>query len=172
MTRIQDTPVRNRDGTVLSQTVEYALRAVVLLASEPDTPKTVANVAAKTLVPPAYLAKILRGLTRAGLVASRRGLGGGVTLVRPPEQITIKDVVDAVEPLQRIRSCPLGLKSHGVQLCPLHARLDSALASVEAAFSGTTLAEIIAEPTASQPLCDFPSQRPVTGRQALPIHSE
>jgi len=40
-------------------------------------------------------------------------------------------VVDVVEPVQRIRSCPLGLKSHGVSLCPLHQRLDAAMESVE-----------------------------------------
>jgi hypothetical protein len=65
-----------------------------------------------------------------------------------------------VDPIQRIRVCPLGLKSHGVRLCPLHKRLDDALAQVEKAFSDTTLAEILAEPSKSVPLCDFPRMRP------------
>ena len=49
------------------------------------------------------------------------------------------------------------LKSHGVRLCPLHKRIDDAMATVETAFKNTTLAEILAEPTASKPLCDFPA---------------
>jgi Rrf2 family nitric oxide-sensitive transcriptional repressor len=139
---------------VLSDTVEYALRAVVLLASEPDEPMTTAAIAERTQVPAAYLAKILQGLTREGIVRSQRGVGGGVTLAKPAEKLTILEVVNAVEPLQRIKSCPLKLRSHGVKLCPLHRRLDNALASMEAAFAATTLAEVIAEPTESKPLCD------------------
>jgi DNA-binding IscR family transcriptional regulator len=71
-------------------------------------------------------------------------------------QITIWDVVQAVEPFQRIRQCPLGLDAHRVRLCPLHQRLDDALATIEAAFRQTTLAEVLAEPTSSKPLCGFP----------------
>jgi hypothetical protein len=48
-----------------------------------------------------------------------------------------------------------------VRLCPLHKRLDNALALVEDAFRKTTLAEVLAEPTASVPLCNFPSGAPV-----------
>ena len=69
------------------------------------------------------------------------------------------EIVNAVEPLGRIRECPLGLAAHGVRLCPLHKRLDNALAMVEDAFRQTTLAEILAEPTRSRPLCDFPSHK-------------
>ena len=65
-------------------------------------------------------------------------------------------MVNAVEPIQRIKTCPLGLAAHGVRLCPLHRRLDDALAPVEEAFGETTLAEVLAEPTESVPLCDFP----------------
>jgi DNA-binding IscR family transcriptional regulator len=73
--------------------------------------------------------------------------------------LTILEVVNAVEPIGRIRECPLGLAAHGARLCPLHKRLDNALAMVEAAFRRTTLAEILAEPTKSRPLCEFPSVR-------------
>ena len=82
-----------------------------------------------------------------------------MTLAKPAEKITILQVVNAVEPIQRIRTCPLGLAAHGVRLCPLHRRLDNALASVEAAFEHTTLAEILAEPTGSVPLCPFPNTK-------------
>lgn len=140
---------------MLSQTVEYALRAMVYLAGQ-DGARTTDQVARATRVPKAYLSKVLQGLGRAGLVHSQRGLGGGMTLTRPAEALTILEVVNAVEPIGRIRTCPLGLTSHGVRLCPLHRRLDDALAMVEQAFGATTLAEVLADPSPSIPLCEFP----------------
>jgi len=141
---------------MLSQSVEYALRAVVYLAGQSPRARTTAEMAAATRVPPAYLSKIVQGLVRGGVLKSQRGIGGGVSLVKKPDELTILEVVNAVDPIQRIKYCPLGLAGHGVRLCPLHARLDRALASVESAFAGTTLAEVLAEPTSSVPLCDFP----------------
>jgi Rrf2 family protein len=144
---------------MFSQTVEYALRAVVFLANDPATGRTTEQIATATKVPQAYLSKVMQQLAAAGLVRAQRGIGGGFTLLKLPEKLSILEVVNAVEPLQRIRTCPLGLASHGVKLCPLHKRMDDALASVEAAFASTTLAEILAEPTESVPLCEFPPQK-------------
>jgi len=98
----------------------------------------------------------LQSLTRAGLVQAQRGVRGGFVLARSPEELTVLEVVKAVDPIQRIKACPLGLKAHGVRLCPLHKRLDDAMAQVERAFADSTLAEILAEPTKSVPLCEFP----------------
>jgi len=145
------------ETTMLSQTVEYALRAVAHLASEAPQPLTTEQIAGTTRVPKAYLSKVLQALVRGGIVHSQRGVGGGMTLTRSPRNITILDVVNAVDPINRITSCPLGLAAHGVRLCPLHRRLDNALAQVENAFRKTTLAEVLAEPSASVPLCEFPS---------------
>ena len=142
---------------MLSQTVEYALRAAVHLAQEAPQACTTDQIAAATRVPRAYLSKVLQALVRGGIVQSQRGLGGGMTLARSTDQVTILEVVNAVEPLQRIRTCPLELAAHGVRLCPLHRRLDNALAMVEKAFAGSTLAEILAEPSRSVPLCPFPN---------------
>jgi len=142
---------------MFSQTVEYALRAIVHLADQNPNPRTTQQIAEITKVPQAYLSKVLQALNRGGLIKSQRGIGGGMTLVRPPEELTILEVVNAVDPIQRITTCPLGLSSHGIKLCPLHRRLDNALAMVEEAFAHTTLAEVLEEPTNSVPLCEFPS---------------
>jgi Rrf2 family nitric oxide-sensitive transcriptional repressor len=144
---------------MFSQTVEYALRAVVHLAYESPDARTTDQIAAATKVPKAYLAKTLHNLVKKGVLRSQRGLGGGMTLAAPPEQLTILDVVNAVEPIRRIVTCPLDLPTHGVRLCPLHKRMDAALAAVEAAFGGTTLAEVLSEPTDSVPLCDGTPQK-------------
>ncbi len=143
---------------MFSQTVEYALRAVVHLADRAPAARTTDQIAAATRVPEAYLSKVLQELCHAGILHSKRGRGGGVTLAKEPSEMTILEVVNAVEPIGRIRQCPLGLAAHGVRLCPLHRRLDNALAMVETAFRETTLAEILAEPARSRPLCGFPSR--------------
>jgi Rrf2 family protein len=142
---------------MFSQRVEYALRAMVHLAYESPAPRTIGQIARATRVPPAYLAKVLQGLVQAGLLQSQRGVGGGFSLAQAPAELTILAVVNAVDPIRRIQTCPLGLAAHGVRLCPLHRRLDNALALVENAFRKTTLAEVLAEPSSSVPLCEFPA---------------
>lgn len=140
---------------MFSQTVEYALRAIVYLAGQDDA-RTTQQIAAVTKVPPAYLAKVLQNLSRFDLVRSQRGLHGGFSLGKSATDLTIWEVVQAVEPIRRIRECPLELESHKSKLCPLHTKLDEALAQIELAFTSTTIAEILAEPTTSKPLCPFP----------------
>jgi Rrf2 family protein len=139
---------------MFSQTVDYALRAVTHLAYKAPTSQTTEQIADATMVPKAYLSKVLQGLVRAGLVNSQRGIGGGMTLTKTPAQMTILEVVNAVEPLNRFATCPLGIQTHGVRLCPLHRKLDSALALVESAFASTSLEQLLSEPSWSKPLCD------------------
>lgn len=112
-----------------------------------------ATIAEITRVPPGYLAKVLQTLRKAGLVDSRRGLGGGFRLVRPAEEVTVLEVVNAVDPIKRIHRCPLGIDSHGTNLCPLHRRLDDATGLVEQSFASTTIAELLSAPGRSAPLC-------------------
>lgn len=138
---------------MISQSVEYALRAVVTIAQYNGQPCTVQQIAAIARIPAPYLSKLMRGLVRVELVRSQRGVHGGFVLAKPPSELTLWDVVDAVEPFQRIRSCPLGIQSHSLTLCPLHRRLDAAMASVEEQFRNTTVADILADPLGANPLC-------------------
>ena len=144
---------------MFSQTVEYALRAVVFLADHSPKACTTDEIAIATKVPKPYLSKVLQNLGRNRIVRSQRGIGGGISLVKSPDQLTILEVVNAVEPIERIVVCPLGLKSHGKHLCPLHRRVDDALATVEKSFRDTTLAELLSEPTTSHPLCEEPPKK-------------
>lgn len=128
---------------MFSQTVEYAFRAMVNLAAlDPERSASSEAIAARTSVPPSYLSKVLRDLVRAGLVVSQRGPNGGFALARAPREISLLDVVAAVDPIRRIVECPLGNPDH-VRLCPLHARLDRSLDQIECEFRATTLAEIL-----------------------------
>ncbi len=144
---------------MFSQTTEYALRAIVWLAAHSAEPQTTLQIAAATRVPAGYLSKVLQALGRAHLVNSQRGLYGGFTLTRPAKTIRVLEVVNAVDPIRRIETCPLGLKSHGKELCALHRRLDDAIAHIENAFSESTIADLLAEPSTSQPLCEIPEYK-------------
>lgn len=130
---------------MISQTAEYALRAIVHLAERAGAPQTTQQIAQVTCVPAGYLAKVMQGLSRMGLVKAQRGLHGGFTLAVPAEELTVLDVVQAVDPVQRIKSCPLGIEGHQT-LCPLHSRLDDAAAMVEKALGASTIAELLLEP--------------------------
>ncbi len=145
---------------MFSQTAEYALRAMVCLAQNPEKSLTSQDLAQVTQVPAGYLSKVLHALVRGQLILSRRGVGGGFVLARPADTITILDVLNVVDPMQRITTCPLGLKSHGKHLCPLHRKLDDAMALTEQAFAQTSLAALVAEPTRSTPLCEAAAPRP------------
>lgn len=127
---------------MFSQTVEYALRAMMYLAGLDGEPVTSERIAGSTRVPPRYLSKVMRDLVRGGLVDSYRGRGGGFVLAAPPAEITILDVVSSVEPIQRIHKCPLDNPDHS-QLCPLHRRLDDALGQIECSLRQTTLAQML-----------------------------
>lgn len=138
---------------MLSQTVEYALRAMVCLANSPQASQTRTQLVEQTQVPKAYLAKVMQDLCRAGLAIAQRGKHGGFMLAKPSEEITLLDVVDSVEPLRRIEHCPLNIRSHGTRLCPLHRRVDEAAAALIALFGDVTLARVVAEKSGSIPLC-------------------
>lgn len=139
---------------MFSQTVEYALRAIVHLARQPEAIQTTAQIANATQVPAPYLSKVLQTLTRDGLVEVRRGVNGGYLLGKSPDELTIYEVVQCVDPILRIRTCPLELASHRKRLCSLHAKMDSALESIETVFRTTTLTELMTSPNPSVPLCN------------------
>lgn len=147
---------------MFSQTVEYALRAMVFLAGEPfeeEVAKNSQQIAHATKVPHAYLSKVLKLLAEAELISSQRGMGGGFMLRRNPSELTILEIVDAVEAIQRIDYCPLGLPSHGKNLCRLHQQMDHALGCVQQALSQSTLADILADPNPCIPLVDTVATR-------------
>ena len=141
---------------MISQTAEYALRAIVYLADQDGIPCTTAQIAKTTLVPAGYLAKVMQSLSRAGVVKSQRGLNGGFTLTRSSKDLSILTVVNAVDPIRRFPECPLGIPNHGRRLCPLHHRLDEAAAVGEKTFEQTSVADLLTVPRTRKPLCRFP----------------
>ncbi|MFG0246975.1 MAG: RrF2 family transcriptional regulator [Phycisphaerales bacterium JB052] len=139
---------------MLSQTTEYALRAMSCLAYMPDDLVSTAELADVTHVPMNYLAKVLQSLAKADLITGRRGVGGGYRLARPASDISMLDVINAINPIERITECPLKLENHTGKLCPLHSRLDEAAQSIIDRFGGISLHDMLAEDPTTRPLCN------------------
>jgi Rrf2 family protein len=154
---------------MISQTAEYALRIVVYLAAQDGKPVVTRDIALGTLIPEGYLAKVLQQLARAGVVRSQRGLHGGFALATDPEQLTVYDVLQVVDPIRRITACPLGLPAHSNTLCPLHRRLDDAAQLVERAFRQSSIAQLLREPATSTPLCDTSRPRARDRARRVPL---
>ncbi len=83
---------------MVSQTSLYALRAVLYLASTGGGPVVAQDISESTGVPKGYLHKILRRLGKAGILHAHRGVGGGYELVNPPAELSVGEVLKAIEP--------------------------------------------------------------------------
>ena len=139
---------------MISQTSEYALRAVICLAQHPDELHTATKIAKLTKVPDPYLSKVLLMLAKHEVVTSKKGLHGGYGLAHSPDKITLWTIINAVDPIKRIKSCPLKLESHGTHLCQLHKRVNDSINMIAELFKTSTVAMILDQPTKSIPLCE------------------
>lgn len=131
---------------MFSQTVEYALRAVVCLATDEERMVGVAEISETMDVPAGYLVKVLQHLVRANIVNSKRGKGGGFELATAASEISMLDVINAVDPIKRIKTCPLNLPAHCKKLCPLHSKLDASYAEMEATYIDSFVSDLVDKP--------------------------
>lgn len=127
---------------MISQTAEYALRAVVCLTTANGVPRTRQDLSDEGKIPLDYLTRVMQKLSEHDIVSIKRGPGGGYLIKASPESLTVLDVVTAVDSIPRIEHCPLGIAEHKA-LCPLHAKLDEAAALVEAAFEETRIIDLL-----------------------------
>ena len=116
---------------------DYALLAIFDLACRNSAkPERIADIASRQKIPQKFLELILAGLRQAGLVESRRGADGGYLLARPPESITVGDVLRAVDgPAGKSRS----RRKPDTPLSDMWRSVDSAVSSV---VDHTTFAEL------------------------------
>lgn len=129
---------------MISQTVEYALRALVFLAKNNDSSITTQQIAKSTEVPLSYLRKIMQLLGKAHLVESQRGKNGGFELSLAAEKITILSIINAIDPIRPMTHCPLKIsKTPCKALCPLHKMLQEVALSVEHKFSMIFLGDLV-----------------------------
>ena len=96
--------------------IEYALRAMIYLADDPEGLARGVEIAQREQIPKYFLEKVIRDLMRRGLVRARRGPGGGYQLARAPEVISFRDIIEAVEGPITLNVCVDG--SSACQLKP------------------------------------------------------
>lgn len=128
----------------LTRQGDYAIRTVFALAEVEGELLTQKEIAARQEIPEAFLAKIAQLLSRAGLVSTTRGAGGGMVLARPAAEITLKDVVEAVEGPFALNLCLQGPGSCSRQsFCVIHPVWAEAQAAMLAVLDGVTFAELV-----------------------------
>jgi Rrf2 family transcriptional regulator, iron-sulfur cluster assembly transcription factor len=128
---------------------EYGVLGLMCLARRPvGSVVMIDEVSREEHIPKSFAAKIFQSLVRAGLVRSNRGTGGGFTLMRAPEKITVLDVIEAIEgkiALQRCMTEPTACEhSAGCALCGL---FEQAQDRVKDVFSQTSLADLLKKHT-------------------------
>lgn len=142
---------------MLSQTAEYALRAVAALAPSAGQLVPTTDLAKLADVPPPYLAKVLQQLASAKLIRGRRGVGGGYTLNRPAEEINLLEVVTAVGPLREARTGQqIMALADGLHV--LHELIDGSADVLRRRLEGTSVADVARQETAAHP--DSPAAAP------------
>jgi len=120
---------------------DYAARALLSLAlHEVDHPTSVKEIAERTNLPQPYLEQILLQVKGAGIVRSKRGVGGGYVLARPPAEISLAEIVAAVEgPL----STPVGAHDHCEGHCVLQDIWTCVSDDTQRLLEGFTLANLV-----------------------------
>lgn len=128
----------------LSVTTGYAIKALMCLESGDCVPRHVSDIARCTGVPRAYLAKILNSLARQGLVQTKRGYHGGISLAGTAEDISLLQVVEAVEGDQWLGECLLGMNGcDALAICPTHDFWSRIRQEITEELRKTTLAMLI-----------------------------
>ncbi|NOG54969.1 MAG: Rrf2 family transcriptional regulator [Planctomycetes bacterium] len=138
---------------MLSTTSEYALRIMIALTEAGGDSMTTEQIGNFTNVPVDYAGKVLQWLGRAQLVRGRRGRGGGFKLSCDPNATSLLDIVNVIDPLQRITSCPLERDQHKDKLCALHRRIDEVIAQLEDSLRSMTLTSVVEEGDGEPSLC-------------------
>lgn len=150
---------------MLSQTAEYALRAVLHIASAPDRPVSVAEIADALAVPRNYLSKTLHQLSRAGIVNPTFGPGGGYRLVRPAAEITLDAVLAPFDETGGERHCLLGrTRCSDADPCLAHRHWKDISAQIHHFFQTMTIAKLLEPEHAESPLLSAARQRPAPMR--------
>lgn len=127
----------------LSQSVGYAIRALARVEGGGGSSK-IREVAKVSGVPAAYLAKLVVRLGEVGVLDSKRGIGGGTRLARAAEEISLLEIVEAIEG-EKARQCLIGLSEcNDEQACPVHGYWVKRSEEIRRVLAATKLSDVIA----------------------------
>jgi Rrf2 family protein len=129
----------------ISRRTDYGVRVILDLATLPERERSsTQEIAERQNIPSPFLAKIISQLALSGLVSTYRGAGGGVKLARPPAEISLLEVIEALEGPIRLNRC---LIQPGAcprdQDCPVHDVWATAQAQLSNLLEGTTFDDLL-----------------------------
>ncbi len=135
---------------MMSRTGAHAVTALIVLAElGPKQYAGAADVAARISAPRNYLGKLLKRLAETGLLESQKGKGGGFRLARDPSSISLFEIIDPIEHLDRWEGCFLGRPECSAQnRCSVHEKWQHVRQQYLAFLRETTLAELTQRQTA------------------------
>ncbi|MBK8782289.1 MAG: Rrf2 family transcriptional regulator [Anaerolineales bacterium] len=128
----------------ITRQADYAVRAVLHLAKNGDTRTATSMIAEEQRIPPSFLAKIVSQLSIAGLLHTSRGARGGVTLARAPKEITLLEVIEAIDGPIQLNECvgDQGACSFDAD-CPLRPVWCDAQEDLVKKLKGTNFADMV-----------------------------
>ena len=132
----------------ITRQADYALRAVIYLSRLDENKKAATSIIAREQnIPPSFLAKIISQLSIAGLIHTARGARGGVSLARSADEISVLDVIEAIdgpvylnECTQKSNACPF------MDSCPLKELWCEARDELVQKLSGATFSRVNVTP--------------------------
>lgn len=129
---------------IYSRSAEYAIRALVYLAQVPDGRfAMVKQIAEQEEIPTHFLAKILQQLARKGLLRSSKGPTGGFTIRQSPADISLLNIVEALDGLSEYEKCASGLAECNDQMaCGMHDSWTALRSRIIDYLEHTTIADV------------------------------
>lgn len=128
----------------ITRQTDYAIRALIHLAGLPQNSRvSTSTISEAEKIPLPFLTKVISHLVKAGLVVTNRGMGGGVSMARPPDEITLLDIIEAVEGPVLLNRC---LLREGVcelePQCGAHAAWEAIQSHLIADLRSVTLSQL------------------------------
>lgn len=135
-------------GLKITSATDYAIRAMIHLACVPEGTQTLReHIASVEKIPSSFMAKILRSLVRAQLLQSSRGVNGGFSLARPTDEITLLQIVEAVEGPLQLTACSTEDDScMRTTVCPAASVWGDVQEQVESILQSATLERLVSTP--------------------------
>ncbi|MCL5960010.1 MAG: Rrf2 family transcriptional regulator [Chloroflexi bacterium] len=129
----------------LSRRGDYSVRAMLEIASlPPNTPAATRDVGERQDIPHVFLTKIISRLAQAGLLRAYRGASGGVMLARPASEISLQEIIEAVEGPIKLNRCLVSKDECGrTELCPVHEVWQEAQGRMNDLLGSVKLADLV-----------------------------
>lgn len=129
---------------LLSRSGQYALRALLHIAEQPEGPVRTSEIAAALDVPANYLSKLLHRLARDGVLDSTRGPSGGFALAIPADQLSLAEALQPIESERLDRRCLLGRpQCRDSDPCAVHGQWKALAEHIDGFLGETTLANLL-----------------------------